>query len=434
MKRKKIKKLPLSIKILLGMGLGLVFGLVAIKFGLIKLTSDWIAPFGEIFVRLLKLIAIPLILASLIKGISDLKSTAGLSKLGLRTVLFYIATTVLAVSIGIIVATTIKPGNFFPKEKQEILLEKYALNVETDQINAEIVQTNSPIQFLVDIVPENVFFAASQNSMMLQIIFISIMVGIAILLLPDKKTQTFRSFIDATNEIVLKIIEIIMLFAPIGVFALICSVITDIAGDNPSQSITLFKALGAYGLSVILGLFVLLFLIYPLLAKFWGGINIKKFFKGIFPAQAMAFSTSSSAASLPVTKKCVEENLDVDPQISSFVLPIGATVNMDGTSLYQAVAAIFIAQVFAVDLNFADILTIIATASLASIGSAAVPGAGIIMLLIVLNSVNIPPEGLALIIAVDRPLDMLRTTANITGDSVISLILNKNFKKNMMRN
>ncbi|MDD3741873.1 MAG: dicarboxylate/amino acid:cation symporter [Bacteroidales bacterium] len=423
------KKIPLSVKILTGMGLGIIFGLLAVQFGLSKFTSDWISPFGEIFVRLLKLIAIPLILVSLIKGVSDLRSTAGLSTMGIKTILFYISTTIIAVCLGISLAYIVRPGNFFPKEQQQTLCEKYSENVESSQVEAEIVTKKGPLSFLVDIVPDNIVLASSQNTMMLQIIFFSILVGITILLLPRKKTKSFRKFIDSSNYIVLKIIEIVMLYAPIGVFALIASVISDIAGDDPSGSLSLFKALGMYVLTVTLGLFILLLLFYPILAKLLGKVKYTKFIKAVLPAQIMGFSTSSSAATLPITKKCVEDNLNVNPKVSSFVLPIGATVNMDGTSLYQAVAAIFIAQVFAVDLNFIEILTIIITATLASIGSAAVPGAGMIMLLIVLSSVNIPVEGLALIFAVDRPLDMLRTSVNITGDSVISVIINKAHSK-----
>lgn len=427
--KSKSKRIPLSVKILLGMLLGTIFGLLAVNFGWPKFASDWISPFGEIFIRLLKLIAIPLILASLIKGIADLHSTAGLSNMGIKTISYYLATTVLAVTLGIGIAYIVKPGSFFPPEKQQLLLQKYAEDVVAGQQNASVMSERGPLQFIVDIVPDNIFAASAQNTMMLQVIFFAVLTGIAILLLPEDKTKAFRKFVDSANDIVLKIIEIIMLYAPIGVFALISSVITDIAGDNPAESISLFKSLGVYGLCVVAGLLILLLIVYPSLARFVGKTGYKKFFSGMLPAQIMAFSTSSSAATLPVTKKCVEENLGVDSEVSSFVLPIGATVNMDGTSLYQAVAAIFIAQVFAVHLSFVDILTIIATATLASIGSAAVPGAGMIMLLIVLSSVNIPAEGLALIFAIDRPLDMLRTTVNVTGDSVIALIINRGNKK-----
>lgn len=423
------KKIPLSVKIIAGLCLGIIFGILAVNYGLSKFTSDWISPFGQIFVRLLKLIAIPLILVSLIKGVSDLKSTAGLSNMGIKTIVYYILTTIIAVIIGISLAYLVKPGNFFPKEQQQTLCEKYSENVESQQIESDNIKEKGPLNFLVEIVPDNIVYASSQNAMMLQIIFFSILVGVAILLLPRKKTKAFRKFINSANSIVLKIIGIVMLYAPLGVFALIASVITDIAGNDPSGSISLFKALGMYVLTVACGLFILIILVYPFFARVFGKIKYLKFIKAVFPAQIMGFSTSSSAATLPVTKKCVEENLDVNHKVSSFVLPIGATVNMDGTSLYQAVAAIFIAQVFAIDLNLVEIITIILTATLASIGSAAVPGAGMIMLLIVLTSVHIPVEGLALIFAVDRPLDMVRTSVNITGDSVISLIINRGFIK-----
>ncbi|MDD2385996.1 MAG: dicarboxylate/amino acid:cation symporter [Bacteroidales bacterium] len=421
----KLKKIPLSVKILIGMLLGVTFGLIAINTGLVKFTSDWISPFGTIFIKLLKLIAIPLILVSLIKGISDLKDRASLSKMGFSTIALYMLTTVIAISIGLSLAYLIKPGDYFPKDKQEVLFEKYSESILEGQNMVASSKDDSPIQFFVDIVPENIFFSATNNTMMLQVIFFSILFGLAIITLPRDKTKAVRKVVNSLNDIVLRIIEIIMKFAPIGVFALLAAVITDVAGENPADSLALFGALGMYALVVIVGLLLVGTVIYPIFAALFSKMSYFKFLKGIFPAQLLAFSTSSSAATLPVTKKCVDENLDVDDEVSSFVLPIGATINMDGTSLYQAVAAVFIAQVFGIDLSFNDMLTIVLTATLASIGSAAVPGAGMIMLLIVLASVNIPAEGLALIFAIDRPLDMLRTTVNVTGDSLISVIINK---------
>ncbi|MDD4149049.1 MAG: dicarboxylate/amino acid:cation symporter [Bacteroidales bacterium] len=421
----KLKKIPLSVKILVGMLLGVSFGLIAINTGLVEFTSNWISPFGTVFIKLLKLIAIPLILVSLIKGISDLKDKASLSKMGFSTIALYMLTTVIAISIGLSLAYLIKPGDYFPKDKQEALFEKYSESISEGQNMVASSESDSPIQFFVDIVPENIFFSASNNTMMLQVIFFSILFGLAIITLPRDKTKAVRKFVNSLNDIVLRIIEIIMKFAPIGVFALLASVITDVAGENPADSAALFGALGMYALVVIVGLLGVGAIIYPIFAALFSKMSYFKFLKGIFPAQLLAFSTSSSAATLPVTKKCVDENLGVDDEVSSFVLPIGATINMDGTSLYQAVAAVFIAQVFGIDLSFNDMLTIVLTATLASIGSAAVPGAGMIMLLIVLASVNIPAEGLALIFAIDRPLDMLRTTVNVTGDSLISVIINK---------
>ncbi len=414
------KKIPLYGKILIGMALGVIFGLFAVSFGFDEFTSDWVAPFGTIFISLLKLIAVPLILVSLIKGVADLKDTASLSKMGLRTIVLYVLTTIIAISIGVGLASLIKPGDYFPKDQQEKLFAKYSKTVADTQEDVADVADDGPLQFLIDIVPENIVFASSDNTLMLQVIFFALLFGIAIIIMPQEKTKPVRDFVDSLNDIILKIIEIVMLVAPFGVFALLAAMIADVGG-----SAELFGSLLLYAFTVILGLLSMVLIMYPFFARVLGKIKFAKFLKGIFPAQLLAFSTSSSAATLPVTKKCVEENLGVEDEVSSFVLPIGATINMDGTSLYQSVAAIFIAQALGVDLSFVDILTIILTATLASIGSAAVPGAGMVMLIIVLSSVNIPVEGLALIIAVDRPLDMLRTTVNVTGDSLISVIMNR---------
>lgn len=405
--------------------LGILFGVLAINFNWVEFTNNWISPLGEIFIRLLKLIAIPLILVSLTKGVSDLKDTSKLSKMGIKTISLYLATTVLSVSIGLILVNIIKPGNFFPEEQQEILFEKYSASVEASESDAKAVESEGPLQFIIDIVPENIFFAISDNSLMLQSIFFALLFGIAIIMIPEKKTKPLKDLISSLNEVILKIINIIMKSAPVGVFALLASVIVDVAGDDPTDSLSLFAALGMYASVVITGILIMIFLVYPTVVRMVTGRKYFDFLRGVFPAQLVAFSTSSSAATLPVTKKCVEENLDVHPEVSSFVIPIGATINMDGTSLYQAVAAVFIAQVFGIDLSFVEMITIVLTATLASIGSAAVPGAGMVMLLIVLSAVNIPPEGLALIFAVDRPLDMLRTCVNITGDSTISCIVDK---------
>jgi proton glutamate symport protein len=419
------RKYPLYVKILIGMLLGVLFGIIAINSSLINFTKDWISPFGEIFIRLLKLIAIPLILVSLIKGVSDLKDTSQLSSMGLKTIALYIASTIIAITIGLSLVSLIKPGNFFPSEQQEILFEKYSTSVNKSEAEAKSLEDSGPLQFIVDMVPDNIFSSVSDNSLMLQSIFFALLFGIAIILLPEKRTQAVKDIISSLNDIILKIIGIIMEFAPIGVFALLASVIVDVAGDNPTDSLSLFAALGMYALVVVAGIFIMILLVYPVFVKLICGKPYLSFLRGIFPAQLVAFSTSSSAATLPVTKKCVEENLAVKEEVSSFVIPIGATINMDGTSLYQAVAAVFIAQVFGIELGLMEMLTIVLTATLASIGSAAVPGAGMIMLLIVLSSVNIPPEGLALIFAVDRPLDMLRTAVNVTGDCAVSMIVDK---------
>lgn len=420
----KKKKLALHWKILLGMLIGVAYGLLAAQSEWLTFTNDYIKPFGTIFINLLKLIAMPLILFSLVSGIGNLKDISKLSRMGLKTITFYIFTTVVAIAIGLVLVNTIDPGSSFPKSDQERITAMYSDQVAAKQGDAAALKSESPLQFLVDIVPDNIIGAAADNSHMLQIIFFSIFLGIAIVLLPEDKTKPVRAFFHSMNLVILKVIDIIMEFAPIGVFALLGSIIVEMKGD-----IALFKALGLYGLTVVLGLLILIFVFYPLLIKMFTKLKIPIFFKGIAPAQLLAFSTSSSAATLPVTMDCCEENLKVSNEVASFVLPIGATINMDGTSLYQAVAAVFIASAFGMDLDFGQQLTIVLTATLASIGSAAVPGAGIVMLVIVLTAIGVPTEGIALIFAVDRPLDMLRTTVNVTGDSTIASIIHRFEKK-----
>ncbi|SDB93933.1 dicarboxylate/amino acid:cation symporter [Williamwhitmania taraxaci] len=423
-----IKKMPLYTKILLGMGLGLVWGIIAVWLGATAFSSMWIKPFGVIFLNLLKLIAIPLIFVSLVKGISSLSDISRLSSIGVKTLSIYIVTTVLAVSIGLIVVNIVNPGSFFPQEKRAELIHKYSTVVEEKKAEVKKVKDQSPLAIIVDMVPENVISAASDNRNMLQVILFAALFGVALALTKGTNTGVVINFFDGLNDVILKIIDIIMLFAPIGVFALLGSLIVDFAGESISSAGGLFVALGLYSLTVIIGLFFILLIVYPILIRIFGKMNPLFFLKGIFPAQLVAFSSSSSAATLPVTMEQVERELKVPKEICSFVLPVGSTVNMDGTSLYQAVAAVFIAQVFGIELSMTQQLTIVFTAVLASIGAAGVPGAGIIMLLIVLNSVGIPPEGLALILAVDRPLDMLRTVVNVTGDAMVSVFVARSEK------
>jgi Na+/H+-dicarboxylate symporter len=419
------KKFPLYIRILLGMLAGAVVGVIAVATNTNWFITDWVKPFGVIFLNLLKLVAMPLIFASLVTGISGLSDITKLSRIGIKTISLYLITTVLAITIGLILVNTIKPGNSFPEEKRTELLAKYSTDVEGQKLTVENLKGSGPLQFLVDIVPENVVGAASNNRNMLQVIFFAILFGLAIVLINNSKVAVVRSFVEGLNDIILKVIDLIMLFAPIGVFALIAALVTDFSGNNIYDSLYLFGTLGLYAIVVVLGLLLVAFVIYPVFLKLFAGIKFGKFYKTMFPAQLVAFSTSSSAATLPVTMEQVEKGLGVKNEVASFVLPIGVTVNMDGTSLYQAVAAVFIAQVFGIDLTFTQQLTIILTATLASIGSAGVPGAGMVMLIIVLNSVGLPVEGLALILAIDRPLDMLRTVLNVTGDAMVATIVAK---------
>ena len=418
-----MKKLALHWQIILGMVLGVLFGLILLNFeGGKSFIINWIKPFGTIFINSLKLIAVPLILASLIKGVSDLKDLSKLSSMGGITISTYIFTTLMAVSIGLIAVNIVKPGEYITEETREQLVSAYSTNAN-QKIEAANNQKNlGPLQPLVDIVQSNFLSAASNNRNMLQVIFFAILFGIAMILIPKKKSKPIKKFFDSLNDVILKIIDLIMLSAPYGVFALLAAIIVE------APSMDLFKALGLYSLTVLFGLFLLI-CIYIIIVKLFIGKSPSYFIKGISPAQLLAFSTSSSAATLPVTMDRVQDHLDVEEEVSSFVLPIGATINMDWTCLYQAVAAVFIAQAFGLDLSLAAQLGIVSTATLASIGSAAVPGAGMVMLIIVLSQAGIPEIGLALIFAVDRPLDMCRTVINVTGDATVSMFVNKYRKK-----
>ncbi|MGB5363985.1 MAG: dicarboxylate/amino acid:cation symporter [Aureibaculum sp.] len=418
-----MKKLALHWQILLGMLVGVVVGLLMSNIeGGKEIIRDWIKPFGSIFINALKLIAVPLILASLIKGVSDLKDISKLSKMGGRTIFIYILTTIMAVSIGLLLVNVIKPGNSISETTRLEMVENYSGDTAKYKEDAKKQKESGPLQALEDLVPENIFGAASDNRNMLQVIFFAIFFGIGLILIPEKKSKAVKNFFDGFNEVILKMIDLIMLAAPYGVFALLASLVAE------SPSLDLFKALGWYAFTVVLGL-ALMVVLYNTIVYVFTGKKPNFFMKGIAPAQLLAFSTSSSAATLPVTMERVTEHLGVEEEVSSFVLPIGATINMDGTSLYQAVAAVFIAQAFGMDLDFGTQLGIIATATLASIGSAAVPGAGMVMLVIVLAQAGIPEAGLALIFAVDRPLDMCRTVVNVTGDATVSMIVAKSVDK-----
>lgn len=417
-----MKKLALHWQIIIGMILGVLIGFIATFVGGEegkKLIVDWVKPFGTIFINLLKLMAIPLILSSLVKGVSDLRDISSLSKMGGQTIFLYMATTFFAIVVGLGIVNIIKPGSFIKEETRTELIAGNADNIAEKITSAEAIKDRGPLQPLIDIFPENIFAAMSSNSNMLQVIFFALLLGVCIILLPEEKSKPLKDLFDSFNEVIMKMVDLIMLAAPIGVFALLAALVA----ESPSWDI--FTALGIYSLCVVLGLCILLFIVYPTLVWIFTKKSFRFFQKGMAPAQLVAFSTSSSAATLPVTMERLEEHLGVDKKVVSFVCPVGATISMDGTSLYQAVAAVFIAQAFGDSLTFNDQLLIVAMAVLASIGSAPVPGAGILMLVIVLESIGVNPIGLALILAIDRPLDMMRTVVNITGDGVVSMLIAK---------
>jgi len=414
-------KLELHWKIIIGLVLGLIFGVLAAANGWSGFTTNWIAPFGKIFINLLKLIAVPLVLSSLITGVASLSDLKKLSRIGGKTITIYIVTTAISVTIGLVSVNLLKPGDTVPEDMKVKLQETYKSAASGKLEAADQIKERRPLQPIVDMVPSNFFSSASNNRNMLQVVFVAIIIGIALIQIPKNKARPVLDFMEGINDLVIKLVDNIMLMAPIGVFALIADTITSIAGDNLSNVLELLSALGFYMLVVIIGLTIQMVFTYTAVLKIFSNMSLKKFYQGIAPAQLLAFSTSSSAATLPVTMERCEDELGVSEEVSSFVLPLGATINMDGTALYQAVAAVFIAQTLGMDLNLGAQLTIVLTAVLASIGTAAVPGAGIIMLIIILEAIGVPSAGIALILGVDRILDMMRTVTNVTGDASVAV-------------
>lgn len=460
-----MKNIPLHWKIVIAMILGIIWALISGSFGLNDFTRDWIDPFGKIFINCLKFIAIPLVLFSIVTGVTGMGDPTKLGKIGLKTLSLFLLTTVCSVTLGLVLVNLFKPGvqsneevrlesrlayeiwatnsgvelkdsqramQEADPEKVEKIKQKLAAEMQSSDYQElaaknEVAQSanSSPLQPLVDMVPENLVIAMGDGKLMLQVIFFALFFGIALALLPREKVGSVVSFFDGMNEVFVKMVHIVMIAAPFFVFCLMAGVLAKSA-DSMDQLFMIFKQLGAYALVVVLGLAILLFGFYPLLLRVFGvKISYSTFFRGMSPAQFLAFSTSSSAATLPVTIECVDKNLKVPKTIYDFVLPIGATVNMDGTSLYQAVAVVFLAQYHDVDLSLTQQIGIIGTATLASIGAAAIPSAGLIMLMIVLTSVGLNPLWIALIMPVDRILDMCRTTINVTSDSTVSAIVAK---------
>ena len=417
------KGLALHWQILIGMVTGVGIGFLFKNFDWgAKFIEDWIYPIGKIFMNLLKLIAVPLIIASLTKGIADLQDISKLSKIGGRTIAIYLLTTVIAVTLGLLVVNTIQPGMGMPDETMQEINKISAENISKteNKVSAGTKQAEvGPLKFVIDMVPSNIFAAASDNGNMLQVIVFVIFFGVCLLLIPKEKAKPMHDFFDSLNEVILKMVDIIMLISPYAVLALLANLTVS---TDPS----IFRILLQYAFCVVFGL-LLMVGVYITAIKIFTGLSPLGFIKALSPAQLLAFSTSSSAATLPVTMERVEEHIGVEKEVTSFVCPVGATINMDGTSLYQAVAAVFICQVIGFELSLGDQLTIVITATMASIGSAAVPGAGMVMLVIVLNTLGIPEDqlafGIALIFAVDRPLDMCRTVINVTGDATVATLV-----------
>ncbi len=411
-------KIPLYLKILLSMGVGLLFGIIAYHLSLSDIVMDWVSPFGEIFMRLLKAIAIPLVLISLIKGMTNLGNISSFSRLGGRTLLIYVSTTVVAISFGLLLVNIVRPGRVVDSQSAALIQEQYGGVASSQSINAQSLEKSAPLDWLVDIIPENLFVSLSNNGGMLQIIFIAIIIGIAMVMVGREKCQSLFSLLDSLELVVMKVIDIIMNFAPIGVFALMATMVVQNAGN-----MQLLGALGLYIITVVSGLVLLTWGFYPILLKLFTRQSVSHFIRKMIPVQLLAFSTSSSAATLPLTMETVKSDLGVSSKTASFVLPVGVTINMDGTSLYQAIGVVFIAQIMGVELSLSELFTILTLTTISSIGTPGVPGGSAVILVMVLGSVGIPAEGLALILGMDRPLDMLRTVTNVTGDATVAAIV-----------
>ncbi len=410
-------------QIIIGLVLGLAFGVTAAMAGWTGFVDRWVAPIGTIFVNLLKLVAIPLVLTSLTVGICSLADLRKLSRMGGKTIVFYVVTTAVAITIGLTLVNTLRPGDRIPTEVREELKAKYQKEADSKTLAVEEVKSRGPLQPLVDMVPSNFFKAIGSNQNMLQVVFLALLFGIALVRLPKEQAQPVLNLLQSLNHLVIRVVHLVMKVAPIGVFALLAGTITTLSSESAGSLLKLLSALGFYCTVVVLGLLIQVLLVYPTLLKLFTSLSYGEFFSGIGPAQLVAFSTSSSGATLPVTMEQCEERLGVSEEVSSFVLPLGATINMDGTALYQSVAAVFIAQALMATLTVMDQLSILFTALLASVGAAAVPGAGIIMLVIILQQLGVPVAGIALILGVDRILDMLRTTTNVTGDATAASVI-----------
>ena len=372
--------------------------------------TEWL---GRLFLAMIKMVVVPLVFCSLTVGVASLGDFRKLGRMGGRTIGLFMATTVAALTIGVLLTNIIQPGSLMSEDDRLRLLSSYQGGAASTVAGA--AEAPSFVDQIIAIVPSNPITSLAQGEM-LQIIFFGLMLGVALTLLDEKRSKPVVSILDSTNEAMVMLVHIAMKLAPVGVAALLFKVVG-------STGLSVLLALGVYAMVVVLGLLAHLVLTYGTIVRFGAKLPFSQFIRAIRPAMLLAFSTSSSSATLPVTKECVEDNIGVSNQVSSFVVPLGATINMDGTALYQGVAAIFIAQIYGMDLTVGDQVNIVVSATLASVGAAGVPGAGMITLAMVLTTIGVPTEGLALVLGVDRLLDMFRTSINVVGDSSVTALM-----------
>jgi proton glutamate symport protein len=417
---------PLYAKILIGMLAGVLIGIAALTFQQTGFVNNWVRPWGQVFIRLLQLIAVPLVFVSLVKGVIGLSDISKFSRIGIRTIILYLLTTAFAVTVGMSLGLVVRPGQFVDRQTVVSMQENYKSVVEQKKAEADTMKNSGPLSFLEEVVPDNFVAATSDNRKMLQVIFFAVLFGIAALCIERTKIVPVEQLFDSLYHILLKVIDFVIMFAPYGVTALMAGLVIDFSGN-----LSMFGALAVYAITVVGGLLFLLGVFYPTLISLFTKMKPNFFIKTMYPVQLFAFTTSSSAATLPLNLETTENKLGVSNEVTSFVLPVGATVNMDGTSCYQAIAVLFIAQVIGIDLTLMQLFTILLMTIISSIGTPSIPGGSYVILTMVLASVGIPPEGLALILGIDRPLDMLRTAVNVTGDATVAAIVDTQNKKQL---
>ncbi len=420
-----MRKISLHFQIMIALGLGLIFAILSIKLGWpASFTVKYIKPFGTIFISSLKAVAVPLVVSSLIVGVTRIEDTAKLSRISSKTLLIYTVTTIIATFLGLFIGNVFKPGKIISEQTRDKLMSIYADKSVQAKVRAKEAkkEKEGPLQIVVDAIPENIFKSLTNSKNLLQVVILSIVFGIGLTKIPSRKNKKVIAFFEGCNDSLIEIIKLIMRIAPIGIFALISSMLIEVAGSS-DEMYEVLKALLSYTSTVLLGLFILTMVLYPLIIKLFTKVSIKDFFKGMRPAQLVAFTTSSSNAALPVTMERVEKHLGVSEEVSSFVLPLGATVNMDGGAVYQGISVLFIAQVLGIELSITSQIVIVVQVVLGSVGTAGVPSASVVTLAMILESIGIPAAGLALIFAPERILDMCRTTTNITGDAVVAVVV-----------
>lgn len=417
---------PLYAKILIGMLAGVLIGIAALTFQQTGFVNNWVRPWGQVFIRLLQLIAVPLVFVSLVKGVIGLSDIGKFSRIGIRTIILYLLTTAFAVTVGMSLGLVVRPGQFVDRQTVVSMQENYKSVVEQKKAEADTMKNSGPLSFLEEVVPDNFVAATSDNRKMLQVIFFAVLFGIAALCIERTKIAPVEQLFDSLYHILLKVIDFVIMFAPYGVTALMAGLVIDFSGN-----LSMFGALAVYAITVVSGLLFLISVFYPTLIYLFTKMKPNFFIKTMYPVQLFAFTTSSSAATLPLNLETTENKLGVSNEVTSFVLPVGATINMDGTSCYQAIAVLFIAQVIGIDLTLMQLFTIILMTIISSIGTPSIPGGSYVILTMVLASVGIPPEGLALILGIDRPLDMLRTAVNVTGDATVAAIVDTQNNKQL---